>query len=189
TVTGIPAPVRIRANSATWSVSLYGDVKVIIRVPPWEIAQNWGRAADTWNPTRPTRDSAGSGKLTRPRFDTATVRLRLLSRLSQPSTRSLIGRGTTRSTGDFSTLIRRRSFFSNAFGVAFGRNCASRWRHTDPRSSAPLPYVWETLTVAKKLRAEVDGKNCRRFTGTDAAKVRALPRSPAERRMDSKNTP
>ena len=44
-----------------------------------------------------------------------------------------------------------------------------------------------TRTVAKKFRADVEGKNWRRFTGTDAARVRCLLSPPEDLRMDSKN--
>src|SRR5699024_5777277 len=117
TVTLIPRPVSSRANSRTWSVSLNGEVNVIVNSPAWEIAQNCGRAADTWNRMRRTRASAGSGRLTRPRLDTATVRLRLFARFSRPSRKSLTGRGTTRSAGDRSNRISRRNFFPSAHRV------------------------------------------------------------------------
>ena len=54
-----------------------------------------------------------------------------------------------------------------------------------PRSSSPCPYVCATRTVAKKLRGDRDGKNWRRFTGTDAAMVWDFPSPPEDSRIAS----
>ena len=175
-------------KARTWSASWNGEVKLIVMTPSCVIEQNCGLTADTWKSIRRTRASAGSGSTTRPRFDTATVRPLLFARLMSRSSRSLSGRGTIRSSGLRSNRRNRRSFASSASGVVSGRNCAARSRQMPPRSSSPWPYVCATRTVAKKLRGDRDGKNWRRFTGTDAAMVWDFPSPPEDSRIASKKS-
>ena len=64
---------------------------------------------------------------------------RLLPQLTSFKIMSLSGRGTILSTGIRSNRTSFCSFFSNASGVAFGRNWLSSRRQIAPRSSAPSP--------------------------------------------------
>src|SRR5699024_5720131 len=166
TVTSTPAPASSRAYSCTWAVSTNGEVKPMVSCPAWEIAQNWGRTAETWNCSLPTWSWAGAGSVTRPRLEIATGSERVCAWLIRLSSRSLTGRGTIRASGQRSTRISRWSLRSSASGVASALNASWSPRATAPRESSPRPKVCSTRMVAKKFRAEVGGKNCRRFTGT-----------------------